>query len=198
MKIIFRGCTTWHRIVHYAYYIHTWQRSTFQVPAASPSVGGGGRRFVYRIFLFLFLFRFVSFVLVFSLFPFVSLSHRMCMSCLPYNIQYDEHGIALPSVLYCIRGNVVALRVFFPLNRSFYPSTSSTISVRADSSILLYILLEDIQVLLSQSYATEILRATYQVCSKLWRNFVTTGLVCLLFNRIEESARALVVLGVQA
>ena len=47
--------------------------------------------------------------------------------------------------------------VFFTLNRYFYPSTSSTTtSVRADSSILL---IEEIQVLLwSQSYATEILR----------------------------------------
>ena len=46
--------------------------------------------------------------------------------------------------------------VFFTLNRSFYPSTSSTTSVRADSSILL--LIEEIQVLWSQSYAIEILR----------------------------------------
>ena len=49
--------------------------------------------------------------------------------------------------------------MFFTLNRSFYPSTSSTISVRADSSIL-----EEIQVMWSQSYATEILRC--HVCSK--------------------------------
>ena len=50
--------------------------------------------------------------------------------------------------------------VFFILNRSFYPSTSSTISVRDDSSIL-----EEILVLLwSQSYATETLRCP--VCSK--------------------------------
>ena len=56
--------------------------------------------------------------------------------------------------------------VFFTLNRSFYPSTYSTTSGRADSSIL-----EEIQVLWSQSYAVEILRCHvpgtwYQVCSK--------------------------------
>ena len=50
-------------------------------------------------------------------------------------------------------GMVDGVCVFFTLNRSFYPSTSSTTSVRADSSIL-----EEIQVLWSQSYATEILR----------------------------------------
>ncbi len=43
--------------------------------------------------------------------------------------------------------------MFFTLNRSFYPSTFSTTSVRAGSSIL-----EEIQVLWAQSYATEILR----------------------------------------
>ena len=46
--------------------------------------------------------------------------------------------------------------VFFTLNRSFYPSASSTTSVRADSSIL-----EEIQVMWSQGYATEI--ATYAI-----------------------------------
>ena len=47
-----------------------------------------------------------------------------------------------------------------PLYEYFYPSTSSTTSARADSSIL-----EEIQVLWSQSYATEILLyvATYQL-----------------------------------
>ena len=39
---------------------------------------------------------------------------------------------------------------FFTSNRPFYPSTSSTTSVRADYSIL-----EDIQVMWSHSYATE-------------------------------------------
>ena len=47
----------------------------------------------------------------------------------------------------------------FTFNRSFYPSTSSTTIDRYDSSIL-----EEIQVLWSQSYATEILRC--HVCSK--------------------------------
>ena len=37
----------------------------------------------------------------------------------------------------------------FTLSRSFYPSTASTASVRADSPIL-----EEIQVMWSQSYAT--------------------------------------------
>ena len=55
----------------------------------------------------------------------------------------------------CVPGDVC---VFFKFNRSFYPSTSSTTSLRADSSIL-----EDIKVLWSQSYATEILRC--HVCS---------------------------------
>ena len=41
--------------------------------------------------------------------------------------------------------------VLFTLNRSFCPSTSCTTSVRAESSIL-----EEIQVMWSQSYATEI------------------------------------------
>ena len=49
------------------------------------------------------------------------------------------------------------------LNRSFYMSTSSTTSVRADSSALL---IEEIQVLWSQSYATEILSCHVQVYSK--------------------------------
>ena len=49
------------------------------------------------------------------------------------------------------------------LNRSFYPSTSSTTSVRANSSILR--VERDIQLLSSQNYATEILQyvATYEV-----------------------------------
>ena len=51
-----------------------------------------------------------------------------------------------------------AVCVLLTLNRSFYPSTSSTTSARADSSIL-----EEIQVLWSPSYATEILRC--HVCS---------------------------------
>ena len=50
--------------------------------------------------------------------------------------------------------------VFFTSNRSFYPSASSTTNVRADSSIL-----EEIQGMWSQSYATEILQyvAAYEV-----------------------------------
>ena len=55
--------------------------------------------------------------------------------------------------------DLVYVCVFFTLNRSFYPSTSSTTSVRADSPIL-----EEIQVMWSQSYATEILGC--HVCSK--------------------------------
>ena len=51
--------------------------------------------------------------------------------------------------------------VFFTLNRSLYPSTSCTTSVRADSIILL---IEEMQVPWSQSYATEILRC--HVCNK--------------------------------
>ena len=49
--------------------------------------------------------------------------------------------------------------VFFTLNRYFYPSTSSTTSIRTDSSIL-----EEIHIMWSQSYATEILRC--HVCRK--------------------------------
>ena len=47
------------------------------------------------------------------------------------------------------------------ITRSFYPSTSSTTSIRADFSIL-----EEIQVLWSQSYATEVPRCHVLVCSK--------------------------------
>ena len=43
----------------------------------------------------------------------------------------------------------IGVCVFFTLNRPFCPSTSGTTSVRADSSIL-----EEIRVMLSQSYAT--------------------------------------------
>ena len=48
--------------------------------------------------------------------------------------------------------------VLFTLNRSFYPSTSSTTSARANASIL-----EEMQVMWSQSYAKSILEyvATY-------------------------------------
>ena len=49
--------------------------------------------------------------------------------------------------------------VFFTLNRSLYPSTSSTTSVRALSTILERL---EIQALWSQNYATEI----PHVCSK--------------------------------
>ena len=55
---------------------------------------------------------------------------------------WPKSGMLAPFVCVCVRG------VFFTLNRSFYPSTSSTTIVRADSSIL-----EE----RSQSYATEIL-----------------------------------------
>ena len=47
--------------------------------------------------------------------------------------------------------------------KAFYPSISSTTSVRADSSILL---IEQIQVMCPESYATEILRWHVPVCSK--------------------------------
>ena len=62
--------------------------------------------------------------------------------------QYEYYSSSR-SITECI----AAVCVFFTLNRSFYPSTSIT-SVRADSLVL-----EEIQVMWSQSYATEILHS---------------------------------------
>ena len=72
-----------------------------------------------------------------------------------------------------------AVCVFFTLNRSFYPSTSSTTSVGADSSIV-----EEIQVLWPQSYAPEILRCHLPgtlVCSKhcSWQCNAMSLVTCL-------------------
>ena len=85
--------------------------------------GGGHDSFVssivlfFHVFLLLFLFRFL-YLFFFSLFPFVSLFHRMCMSCLSYPVLW--HGVASPtaaccaySVLHTSRGNVVSLRRSF-------------------------------------------------------------------------------------
>ena len=59
------------------------------------------------------------------------------------------------------------LCVFFALNRSFYPSTSRTTSVRAaDSSILLLLLSEEIQVL----------RSVAQFCDHITRISLPEGL----------------------
>ena len=69
---------------------------------------GGGHDSLSLVFFYVSL-SICIFVLVFSLFPFVFLFHRMCMSCLS-----------------CVCG----------LFRPFYPSTFSTTSVRADSPIL--------------------------------------------------------------
>ena len=75
---------------------------SFQVFATSPAGRGGARRLVSSSFLihfFLFLTFDLSslFFLFFSLSPFVSLSHRMCMSPLPYPVR--RHGIALPTAV---------------------------------------------------------------------------------------------------
>ena len=84
--------------------------------------------------------------------------------------------------------------VFFTIiNRSFYPSTSGTTSVRAVSSIL-----EEVQLLWSQRHATEILRC--QVCSKdscgqcnaLFIILDTTGTTYTFYkkrNKSEQSKR---------
>ena len=60
-----------------------------------------------------------------------------------------------------LKNHSLCICVFFPLNRSFYPSTSSTTRVRADSSIV-----EETQVLWSQIYTAEILRCHVWHCSK--------------------------------
>ena len=70
----------------------------------------------------------------------------------------------LISVYFCPGQRVCVL---FTFNRSFYPSTFCTTSARAALSILE----AEIQVMLSQSYATEILRC--HVCRRLLLSVVT-------------------------
>ena len=62
-------------------------------------------------------------------------------------------AVGVTKAAVAVAAAVILQCVFFTLNRSFYPSTSCTTGVRADSSIL-----EEIQVMWSQSYAAEILR----------------------------------------
>ena len=88
-----------------------------------------------RSMFFFFFFLFVCFVSLF--FGFFSRSTHLGLlacGCCACGIQHD--GMALHGLLYsyslcCI---TMSACVFFTLNRSFYPSTSSTPSVRAGSS----------------------------------------------------------------
>ena len=77
---------------------------------------------------------------------------------------------------------VPGMCVFFTLTRSFYPSTTSTTSVRADSSIL-----EEIQVLWSQSYATEILRC--HVCTTIVSTAVSGECNAMSSHWIRQARR---------
>ena len=83
--------------------------------ATSPAGGGHDRLFLLIFYFFISCFSvslsIVFFVFVFSLFAsFLSLFHRMGMSCLSYPVRW--HGIALPTAVltvYLVRGNVVSL-----------------------------------------------------------------------------------------
>ena len=78
--------------------------------------------------------------------------HNTWLTRLDILLSSPQRGLSVITLQTLV--TLIRVCVFFILNHSFYPSTSSTTSVHADSSIL-----EEIQVLLwSQSYATEILR----------------------------------------
>ena len=82
--------------------------SSFLSSVCDIPCGGGGTSVCSFCFSFkLFLFRFVFFVL----FPLVSLFHRMCTSCLPYPVRYDDMELhrSLLCLLHTIRGKIVSL-----------------------------------------------------------------------------------------
>ena len=64
--------------------------------------GTGGEQFYFYCFYFFYIFHFVFFAfLLFALFPFVSLYHRMCISCLSYLLKlYDDMTLHCPLLLW--------------------------------------------------------------------------------------------------
>ena len=87
---------------------------------------GVGRQIVFFTISFIFFFLscdLSSFLFSLQLFPFVSLFHRMCMSCLSYLSIVWWHDIALPTVVLTaclVRGYVVSLRRSFVTTEVVY------------------------------------------------------------------------------